>query len=189
VVGQIRHAKGFAAVGRRLLGDQPSPVLVDLGSGGGLPGLVVAREWPEARIVLLEANGRRATFLGRAVASLGLAGRVAVEHRRAEAFGQMPERRGTFDLVLARSFGPPGVVAECGAPLLKTGGWILVSEPPGQGIDEAAARWPREPLALLGLAPGERIREEFKYRALRQSEPCPPRFPRRNGVPAKRPLF
>ena len=52
--------------------------LVDLGSGGGLPGLVVATDWPEAAVALLEANGRRAAFLRRAVERLGLSGRVAV---------------------------------------------------------------------------------------------------------------
>jgi len=92
-------------------------------------------------------------------------------------------------VVTARSFGPPAVVAECAAPLLRTGGWLVVSEPPDQSDEEAARRWPAEPLAQLGLRPGERLQAAFDYRVLSQAEPCPERFPRRNGVPARRPLF
>jgi hypothetical protein len=72
---------------------------------------------------------------------------------------------------------------------LRVGGWLVVSEPPDQDDAAAAARWPAEPLGQLGLVPAERAREEFEYRVLRQAEACPDRFPRRNGVPAKRPLF
>ena len=206
---QIRHAEGFAAVARRLVepaagadqeaaagdcgADGPAPLpaaqLLDLGSGGGLPGLVVASAWPDARLVLLEAQGRRATFLGWAVKELGLGGHVSVRHVRAEEFGRDPAGRGCFDAVLVRSFGPPAVVAECAAPLLKTGGWLVVSEPPDQAQDDAMRRWPAGALGQLGLRPAERIHEEFEYRVLRQEEACPERFPRRNGVPAKRPLF
>jgi 16S rRNA (guanine527-N7)-methyltransferase len=90
--------------------------------------------------------------------------------------------------VTARSFGRPAVTAECAAPLLKTGGWLLVSEPPSDERTEAP-RWPPEPLLQLGLVPEEQAREEFEYQVLRQREACPDRFPRRIGVPAKRPLF
>jgi len=188
---QLRHAHGFVTVARRLAADGPAaPHLIDLGSGGGLPGLVVATEWPEATIDLLEASGRRAAFLGRAVSRLGLAERVRVLHERAEVCGRQSGHRGAYDGALARSFGRPAVVAECAAPLLKVGGWLAVSEPPGEdrptGDD---ARWPAGPLGRLGLEPLGPVHEEFAYEALRQTEPCPERFPRRNGVPAKKPLF
>ena len=148
---QIRHAQGFAAVGRRL-----SPVgpvrLADLGSGGGLPGLVTATEWPAATLVLIEANGRRAAFLRRAVERLGLEHRVSVLEERAEVCGRDASLRAAFDGVLARSFGRPAVLAECAAPLLRVGGWLLVSEPPGRirttDTDDPTTddRWPPEPL-------------------------------------------
>lgn len=186
---QIRHAEGFVAIVRRLSGPG-STRLVDLGSGGGLPGLVVATEWPEPTVALLEANGRRAAFLRRAVARLGLEARVSVLEQRAEVCGRELGLRAAFDGVVARSFGRPAVLAECAAPLLRVGGWVLVSEPPraldGDGHD---ARWPVEPLGQLGLEPAEVIQEGFEYRVLRQRDLCPDRFPRRNGVPAKKPLF
>jgi 16S rRNA (guanine527-N7)-methyltransferase len=186
---QIRHAQGFGAIARRL-----SPVgtasLVDLGSGGGLPGLVVATGWPGVTVALLEANGRRAGFLRRAVERLGLQERVSVLEARAEVSGRQPELRASFDGAMARSFGRPAVVAECAAPLLSVGGWLLVSEPPRSDDDEGEdGRWPAEPLGQLGLEPDDVVHEGFEYRLLRQVEACPERFPRRNGVPGKKPLF
>jgi 16S rRNA (guanine527-N7)-methyltransferase len=190
---QIRHAEGFAAATRRLAAEGPeTPRVVDLGSGGGLPGLVVAETWPEVVMVLLDASRRRADFLRRAVDRLSLSGRVTVLAERAEVCGRQEEFRGAFDGVLARSFGRPAVVAECAAPLLKVGGWLLVSEPPasdGVTRSEGGARWPAEALQLLGLESSELVHQAFEYRALRQVASCPDRFPRRNGVPAKKPLF
>ena len=83
---QLGHAAGFAVLARRLASDAfealdlpatpgtpcPRPRIVDLGSGGGLPGLVVAAAWPEGVVVLLDANARRTEFLRRAVDRLGL---------------------------------------------------------------------------------------------------------------------
>jgi 16S rRNA (guanine527-N7)-methyltransferase len=188
----LRHAEGFVAVCRRLWPDGPTPpVLLDLGSGGGIPGLVVASRLPDVTLVLLDAQARRTAFLSEAVRRLGLEARVSVRQDRAEAAGRDPGARGKFDGVLARSFGRPAVVAECAAPLLKTGGWLVVSEPPGDApVDPpAAARWPAEPLRQLGLVPDVKLHESFDFQTLRQADPCPDRFPRRDGVPAKRPLF
>jgi 16S rRNA (guanine527-N7)-methyltransferase len=188
---QLQHGLGFAAIARRLsvpTAAAGGPLLADLGSGGGLPGLVVASALEEATVVLIDSSARRTAFLRRAVARLGLGERVRVVGNRAEVCGRDEALRGSFDGVMARSFGRPAVVAECAAPLLKTGGWLLVSEPPaGEGPD--GHRWPAEPLRQLGLVAEEPIREPFEYQVLRQREPCPDRFPRRVGVPAKRPLF
>jgi 16S rRNA (guanine527-N7)-methyltransferase len=203
----LRHADGFVTLAR-LQAEGAIPRILDLGSGGGLPGLVVAGAWPEATVVLLEANERRAQFLGRAVRACGLQQRVSVVHERAEIYGRDPVSRGAFDGVVVRSFGPPAVVAECAAPLLRVGGWLIVSEPPGddssaplqEGISAdpeeiwrtpaaESGRWPSDELALLGLEPVEWVRSEFGYQVLRQVLPCPDRYPRRNGIPAKRPLF
>jgi 16S rRNA (guanine527-N7)-methyltransferase len=202
---QIRHAEGFVTVARRF-SPTGRPRLVDLGSGGGLPGLVLAAAWPDVALALLEANGRRAAFLRRAVERLGVGGRVSVVEERAEVAGRDPGLRAGFDGALARSFGRPAVVAECAAPLLKLEGWLLVSEPPRpgptshaaggedggvgeEGEDREDARWPAGPLRQLGLEPAEVLHEGFEYRRLTQVGPCPERFPRRNGVPAKKPLF
>lgn len=182
VAGHVEHALGFV----QAVGTAHPRRVVDLGSGGGVPGLVVASAWPAASLVLLDANERRARFLADAVQALGLDGRVAIEHARAEEAGRDPRLRGRADLVVARSFGPPAVTAECAAPLLEVGGRLVVSEPPG----EPAERWPVVGLATLGMRPVSRVEQAFsRFQVVRQEEPCPERFPRRVGMPAKRPLF
>lgn len=158
----------------------------DLGSGGGIPALLLAVRFPGTNWVLCEAAARRSAFLRRAVTRLGLEDRVEVREERAEVTGRDPAVRGRLDLVVARSFGRPAVVAECAAPLLRIGGRLVVSEPPG-GRGE---RWPSEGLALLGLRPRPAATAPAgTFQVLEQSGPCSARFPRRVGVPAKRPLF
>jgi 16S rRNA (guanine527-N7)-methyltransferase len=114
---------------------------------------------------------------------LGLTDRVEVLHARAETVGR--QRRGEADVVTARSFGPPAVVAECAAPLLRPGGRLLVSEPPGR-----PDRWPVEGLAVLGLSPAEGVVViDRSFVRLRLRSEVPPEFPRRPGIPGKDPLF
>ena len=184
----IEHALGFAAGV-----EEPPARFLDLGSGGGVPGLVLASHWVDAEAVLLDARERRCAFLLEVVQHLGIADRVGVECARAEEAGRRDGLRGAFDLVVARGFGRPAVTAECGAPFLRVGGTLAVSEPPpdagSEVVDDAAERWPPDQVARLGLAPTSAWAESYRYQGLRQMEPCPPRFPRRPGVPTKRPLF
>lgn len=154
----------------------------DLGSGAGLPGLVLALGFPRSTWTLVESMLRRARVLVEAVDELQLAGRVDVETQRAELVGQSPTCRNTADVVVARSFGPPAVAAECAAPLLRIGGVLLVSEPPSSQGD----RWPPTTLGELGLSPGG---VEEGIMVIRKVGPTPERFPRRVGIPTKRPLF
>ncbi len=190
----LAHAQGFVDLARSQPHIVGAPHILDLGSGGGLPGLVLAEQWPEAALVLLDANQRRTDFLQGAVISCGFGDRVRVVQQRAEAAGRDPLLRGAFDGVVVRSFGAPAVVAECAAPFLRQGGWLIVSEPPtepqphGAALDESG-RWPAELLAQVGLTPLEFVRHEFGYQVLWQSEVCPERFPRRDGVPSRKPLF
>lgn len=181
ISAQIAHARVFAAA-------VPSPRrAVDLGSGGGVPGLVLASVcWPDAELVLLDASQRRCTFLELAVADLGVADRVRVVWGRAEELGRDEALRGRADVVVARSFGPPAATAECAAPLLVVGGCLVVSEPPGSD----ASRWEPTGLARLGLGPAELLAApDGAVVRLTQRSPCPDEFPRRTGVPVRRPLF
>jgi 16S rRNA (guanine527-N7)-methyltransferase len=119
------------------------------------------------------------------VARLDLQGRCRVVAERAELAGRRDDLRGACDVVVARGFAPPPVTAECAAPLLRVGGLLVVSEPPGSDDD----RWPADGLAPLGLTLATTWTTDFHYRSLHQSRPCPTRYPRRVGIPQKRPLF
>jgi 16S rRNA (guanine527-N7)-methyltransferase len=174
----VEHALGFAARG-------PAPdVALDLGSGAGIPGLVLALEWPRSSWTLVDVGERRAAFLDQAIRDLDLHDRVAVRHAAAENEARGP-RRHQADLVVARSFAPPAVTAECAAGFLRPGGRLVVSEPP-----DDSGRWVGVHDSGLGMELGERwTTDSGTYQSLRQRSPCPDRFPRRAGVPAKRPLF
>jgi 16S rRNA (guanine527-N7)-methyltransferase len=196
----LAHAHGFADAAQSTAVDSLGPSTgghreegpwLDLGSGGGIPGLVLAHRWPDREAVLLDSNERRARFLIEVVESQGWSDRVRVVTQRAELAGRDGALRGSFVLVVARSFGPPPVTAECAAPFLQIGGHLIVSEPPDPDPfgSSGDVRWPAEGLSDLGLEPLTRWRGEFGYRILRQSQQCPDRFPRRVGVPVKRPLY
>jgi 16S rRNA (guanine527-N7)-methyltransferase len=182
VADHVDHAAAFVAA----LADETPSRWLDLGSGGGLPGLALAEAWAGSAFVLLDAQLRRARFLASALERLGLSERGGVEHARAEDAGRAAGLRGSFDAVVARSFGRPAVTAECGAPFLRRGGVLLVAEPP----DAPDRRWKADGLARLGLADHGPISSgEATVRRLVAAEPCPPEFPRRAGVPERKPLF
>lgn len=172
---------------------EPQPTLLDLGSGGGVPGLVLGLVLPRWRVVLVEGSTRRAEWLSSTVAGLGLGNRVTVVAERAEDYGRQPHHRSACEVVTARSFGPPAVVAECAAPLLVPGGRLLVSEPPPSLASRDARdgeRWPMAGLQELGLGPVRpRVARGMHFVEIRQLAPCPERYPRRVGVPRKRPIF
>jgi 16S rRNA (guanine527-N7)-methyltransferase len=183
VARQYEHALDLA----RGIGDFEGRLL-DLGSGGGLPGLVLFEVWPQATGVLLDAQRRRCDFLSRALATLDLGARVAVECGRAEVLARDERLRGSFDLVVARSFGPPAVTAECSVGFLRNAGSLVVTEPPG--ADDSATRWNRDALAELGFGPPLTIRvAETGAVRIPVVGVVDDRWPRRDGVPTKRPLW
>lgn len=165
-------------------GFRPSRAL-DLGSGGGVPGLPLALRWPSSRWILLDGSLKRSSFLRDVVGELGLADRVSVVAERAETAARSDDLRGAFDLVVARGFAGPAVTAECGSPFLRSGGVMVVAEPPGG----EPSRWDAPGLAELGMVAGPAVDSPTACQVLVQNELCPKRFPRRVGIPAKRPLW
>jgi SAM-dependent methyltransferase len=161
---------------------------LDLGSGGGLPGLVLAEilRPTGARGTLLDSRQRRTGFLEEGLASLDLTDEVDVLTARAEDAARDPDHRDAYDLVVARSFGPPAVTAECATGLLRSGGRLVVSEPP----EEDPRRWDAEVLAALALSPPEITHATPAAAAvLTKLAPTPAKYPRKPGIPQKRPLW
>ncbi len=190
------HALGFALAIEDELG-RPPHALCDLGTGGGLPGLVLGAVWYATRIVLLDVSERRTEFLRRELSNptwsrdeadrAALSGRIEVLRGRAEEIARDPAFRESFEVVTARSFGAPAVTAECGAPLLAVGGMLVVSEPPAGTEPD---RWPSAGVAEVGLDACRAVMVEgYHFCLLSKHAPTPTRYPRRTGVPAKRPLY
>jgi 16S rRNA (guanine527-N7)-methyltransferase len=164
---------------------------IDVGSGGGVPGIPLAIVFPTLRLTLLEATGKKAAFLRDAVAELGLV-QVQVVAARAEDGARDPAERDSYDLVVARALAPLPVALELCVPFARPGGIVVL--PRGSDLDtqradgESAARQlgarlrPPVPLDVPGLPSGRSLIVADKL------EPTPTRFPRRPGLPAKRPL-
>ena len=178
----VNHARGFIAAWAQHSPAPPSSFL-DLGSGGGLPGLVLLEEW-QCRGILLDSMAKRVAFLREVLTWPGSPRGGEVVEGRAEDLARWVDLDSSVDLVTSRSFGPPAATAECAARFLVVGGVLIVSEPPGGGT-----RWDEAGLGRLGLRLGPRVSPSASYQLLIKEEKTPPEYPRRTGMPAKRPLF
>ena len=158
--------------------------VIDLGTGGGIPGLPLASWRSDLRWVLVDSMTKRVAFVREAAKELGL--EVEAIEGRAEELAARPQWRAVADVVVARSLAAPGLTAEYAAPFLKEGGKAVIAEPPGG----SPGRWPAEGLALLGMRKGAVLfAATATLQVLEQLEPAPPKFPRRVGAAAKHPLF
>ncbi len=158
--------------------------VVDLGTGGGIPGLVLADRWPDSQWLFVDSHRRRMGTLLDVLVQLGWADRCEVVLDRAELVARRPDLRGVCDLVVARGFAAPAVTAECAAGFLRPGGLLVVSEPP-----EGPDRWSDRGLAELGMARVIVAPHTFRFFVAVQERTCPPKYPRAVGVPGKSPLF
>ena len=168
------------------LGD--ARTVVDVGSGGGLPGLPIRIARPDLNVTLVEADQAKAAFLVRACAALGLEG-VEVLARRAEEVGQDPLYRETFDVAVARAVAPMPVLAELCLPLVRVGGHLLAQKTEREDLAAAGRA-----IELLGgrlnrvaVAPSA-VRTAGTVVIIDKVRSTPPAYPRRPGVPSRKPL-
>ncbi len=157
---------------------------VDIGSGAGLPAIPVALATGMA-VTMIEATVKKARFLEEALESLGLRGRVLVE--RAEISGHREELRERFATGTARAIGSAPTVAELLLPLIEPGGVGVLQ----RGTRDATDRIALDDASLMLGGYVERevaVDPDRSLLLVRKRSSTPGRFPRRPGVPAKRPL-
>ena len=162
----------------------------DLGSGAGLPGLVLAAELPRARVDLIESTGRKGEFIETAIERMGL-GNATVVSERAEAWAGGPGRE-AYDAVTARAVGRLATLAELASPLLRDGGalvaWKGRRDPEEEReLERAAARVAMDPVEVVAVTPYPGSRDRHIH-LLRKNGPTPNELPRRDGLAAKRPF-
>ncbi len=164
---------------------------IDVGSGAGFPGLPIKIARPDVDLTLVEATGKKARFLESIVAELGLAA-VTVVDARAEELAHNPVHRGAFRLALARTLAPLPVLLELTLPFLSMEG--VLAAPKG-GAAQRELRESANALAELGgaieAAPPMELAMDGPQQTViivRKTGPTPERYPRRPGMPSKRPL-
>lgn len=162
--------------------------VADVGSGPGLPGIPVAVARPLARVCLIESRLRRCSWARRAAETLGL--RVDTSCQRAEDAGR-GDLRGNFDVALSRAFASVAVLLECSLPLLEVGGSVVALR--GRPSEEEAAIAAGVAGMLGGGEPRWAARSGTSgsrgaVLVVEKIAETPDAFPRRAGVPTKRPL-
>jgi len=164
--------------------------VIDVGTGAGFPGAVLAIALPDARVTLLEATRKKCNFLEAATQAHAPNARVLCA--RAEDAGHNPELRETFDVAVARAVGSFSEVCELCLPFVKVGGQVLLWR--GQYAELEIEESKRALQTLGGKAgvlkayglPGH----DTKYYLVRvqKTRSTPAQFPRRSGVPKQEPL-
>lgn len=164
--------------------------LVDIGSGGGLPAVVLALVSPHMQVVAVESVQKKCAFIDEVRLSLGL-GNLRVECARAEDMGRS-DARGSFDVAVTRAVASLAGVAELCLPLVRVGGLVVAMKGPMSDQERIQGR---NAIAILGgeevsarqVRPFPGAENRWLY-GVRKIFSTPSEYPRRPGVPAKRPL-
>jgi 16S rRNA (guanine527-N7)-methyltransferase len=172
--------------------DSDSPVrLADVGTGAGIPGMVLAIARPGLDVTLIDATGKKVRFLEDAVRALGLAN-VRPVHARAEELGIDRAFRERFDLCTARAVAPIPTLLELTLPLIRIGGHALLAK--GEDIGDELAAGERAGRSLGGrileapILPDAETTITTRLVVVEKTAPTPGAYPRRSGVPSRQPL-
>lgn len=171
--------------------ESPPSELLDVGSGAGIPGLVYAIFWPDTQVVLLESQKKRIDFLSDAVSELGLKN-VEVLEGRAEAHAHELHWRERFDLVTSRALAPLPISLELCLPFLALEGYFLTfkGQNPTEEVKEAEfalGKLGGGAIEVRAYTPGQGAPRQHALWSLKVGL-TPDKFPRKEGIPAKRPL-
>ncbi len=171
--------------------ENPPASLIDIGTGAGFPGVPLKIIQPSLQLSLVESVGKKAEFCRHVAATLGM-DRVDVVQARAEEVGQMPKHREQYDWAAARAVASLPILVEYLLPLVKVGGAVLAQKG-ASGVAEAHAS--EKAIRLLGGRMRQVIKvdlpgvaEERYLVVIDKIAATPPNYPRRVGIPAKKPL-
>jgi len=165
--------------------------LMDIGTGAGLPGIPIKICRPEIDLTLVEAQKKKTLFLEQIKDVMAL-NKLKIVCARAEDIGRNQDYRGKYDWVVARAVSDLKVIAEYGLPVVRTGGYFLAMKGPKatEEINNAAG-----PVKILGGQIEANISvklpvtgEERNLVLIKKIRPTPEKYPRRAGIPRKRPL-
>lgn len=165
--------------------------MLDIGTGGGLPGMVLAIAFPEIESYLLDATGKKVAFLELVKSELELENVIPI-HGRAEELGHQPRYRNAFDIITARAVSSIPALLELGLPMLRTNGTMLL--PKGTDIDDELAAGHRANKLLRGeivadsILPDAGSSIETRLIEVRKTATTPAKYPRRSGIPSRNPL-
>jgi 16S rRNA (guanine527-N7)-methyltransferase len=179
-IDEVRHALA-----------RPGVSAIDVGAGAGFPGLPLKIAFPTLHLTLLEATGKKVTFLDHVIKLLGLENTHTIK-ARAEELGQDPAHRERYDLAFARAVADMAVLAEYALPFLRPGGWLVAPKGEGAAAEASAAAGAIHTLGgvLRRVVPAALpdLPSTHVLVAVEKVSTTPPPYPRRPGVPAKKPL-
>ncbi|KAF0194424.1 MAG: 16S rRNA (guanine527-N7)-methyltransferase [Bacillota bacterium] len=166
---------------------------IDVGTGAGFPGLPLAIAFANLEMVLLDSLDKRVRFLKEVITALGIADRVQAIHSRVEDVGHLSTHRERYDIVLSRAVARLNLLAEFCLPLARVGGRFIAMKGPSahEEIEEA-----RPAAKLLGggevecvewTLPGI-VQEARILVSISKVRSTPSQYPRKAGIPAKKPL-
>ena len=165
--------------------------VIDIGSGAGFPGIPFKIAYPESEVTLLEATGKKVLFLEKMIKSLNIKGLTAIKGRAEEA-GNIKDYRENFDLVLSRSVAKLNILAELTIPFCKIRGNIILHK--GNDISQEI-ECSEKAIRILGGSLAKVIKSNLPGQStprslisIRKILSTSTRFPRRTGIPKKRPL-
>ena len=188
---QLKHFLDSLTAAPLLAGQTQGKKLLDVGAGAGFPGIALAIAFPELRVTLLEATGKKVRFLDEVTRALPLENVIAV-HGRAEEFAHDAKQRAGYDYVVARALAEMRTLVEYTLPCARIGGFVIAYKAIGAEKETAHAQHAIETL-------GGRVREIVPVKladlddvrhlvVIDKIAPTPDPYPRAGGAPKNRPL-
>jgi len=166
--------------------------IIDVGTGAGFPGIPIKIVYPSISLSLLEVRKKKVIFLEKIVEEMNFQ-RVEILNGRAEAFGKCPDYREKYDIALSRAVAPLNTLCEYCLPLVRVGGLFVAQKGRSfrEEIDKALKTAQHLGGELIGVENVQIpfINQERYLLVIKKIKDTPSKYPRKEGLPQKRPLY